>query len=893
MTTSYPGAFDGEDVELSSSGPRGGMVITLGSGGSAERSDESNRPDEASSEAAGDASVRPVTARILWPAAGFPAVIAPRPDATGTPLTDGDATRCITVFLLSDWEYLGKEEAAKYLRWVRWKDRGKRHIPEGREGSFRWQDLEVRNDAGKPGLYHLPQKDVLGEVIGWGGDAEHTHAVAGNLAAAVTKFYRDQGLRYLHEIRVGEAASAALGTGTFHLFWNNRSTEEDAPSDEMALLLSRFTPGRRADLDSSWKRYAGYFQQEYEYQYGPLHPAEGEGRPGPRSEILHPLVIRKPGGGRLRVGHLTDLHVAVRNDAYQRNLEEKKTRARFNNWTTSTAACYAAAGKDADIVLLTGDLIDFGRGHWGREARKKLGKDSYYHVDRNWFYFLDLLASGDAYRTPAYTSLGNHDWRINPYPPFAIAGAPNPKSYFHDHLLYSKEEQKALLRIAHDEGHDRLLSYKLEGENRPEKDPWRDLATIVGRAIRWTAKWVKIGWELKSAIGDIILNTTTLDQKDLPTETTVKSVEWYLFTINPFLDYVVQLPTGHALMMLDWAEDEDVLFPIMQGGKAYPYLPWQASTASDPGPKARRCLTDLQAALVTTFLDWPGPKLIGIHSPPIGPYPDWLDGHLLAGLVSYVKHVDGKPAADVARARGPTNFATRYPDGRVDPWFGHPFFAVKPKSGAEGMVPDYGSFDSKRDWFIETLAGRPDVRAVFSGHIHRAGLYVVHRAAKTEGPAIAGQLMVRGLLPEQVGGVKTPRISSLPHGASGPLYINSTSAGPRGNFKRRSETEPEREKGGLSADPGYTRLDLAADGSIEKVAFGFIETGVKRVESFGLVEPGDGLGEATEIYLDDDLELAGESDVPDTADPTEWVRDESEDWQGTESVEEPAWYPGR
>ena len=101
---------------------------------------------------------------------------------------------------------------------------------------------------------------------------------------------------------------------------------------------------------------------------------------------------------------------------------------------------------------------------------------------------------------------GRPQW-LEFYPPFAFAGAPNPISSFHDHTLYSKEEQKALLRTAHGPGNDRLLSYRLEGEDRPEKDPWRDLVTIVKRGVRWTAKWAKIGWEHKSAIGDIILNT--------------------------------------------------------------------------------------------------------------------------------------------------------------------------------------------------------------------------------------------------------------------------------------------------------------------------------------------------------------------------------------------------
>ena len=93
------------------------------------------------------------------------------------------------------------------------------------------------------------------------------------------------------------------------------------------------------------------------------------------------------------------------------------------------------------MVLLTGDLIDYGRGQsaWrsaGR-IRNALGRNDAYHDDRNWFLFYYLLASGENYTKPAYTILGNHDWRLNPYPPFA-PGAPEPKSLFHDAKDYNQ-----------------------------------------------------------------------------------------------------------------------------------------------------------------------------------------------------------------------------------------------------------------------------------------------------------------------------------------------------------------------------------------------------------------------------------------------------------------------
>src|SRR6187399_1398740 len=82
-------------------------------------------------------------ARILWPALGFPAVIAPRKGRTGSPVTDSDCTRCITLLVLSNRETLTKEDASRYLRYVPWAERGRRHIPAGGANAFREEQLAV------------------------------------------------------------------------------------------------------------------------------------------------------------------------------------------------------------------------------------------------------------------------------------------------------------------------------------------------------------------------------------------------------------------------------------------------------------------------------------------------------------------------------------------------------------------------------------------------------------------------------------------------------------------------------------------------------------------------------------------------------------------------------
>jgi hypothetical protein len=61
-----------------------------------------------------------------------------------------------------------------------------------------------------------------------------------------------------------------------------------------------------------------------------------------------------------------------------------------------------------------------------------------------------------------------------------------------------------------------------------------------------------------------------------------------------------------------------------------------------------------------------------------------------------------------------------------------------------------------------------------------------------------------------------------PETRQGPLYILTTSAGPRGSFEERKLTEKEAERG-KSTDPGYARAELTSDGTIKSVEFGTID----------------------------------------------------------------------
>jgi len=268
------------------------------------------------------APTRAIRARILWPALGFPAVVAPRDPPAASAMSDADATRCICILLLSDRRYLSKAEVTKYLRYVPWLQRGRRHIPAGQGGSFDETDLEVKNDVSS-----IPDKeDAFGIWIAFGGDKDGTNVISVNLAKCVKEFYSKRGISYLHEIRVSEAASGRLRDGQYHLFWNNEVPNEKIPSDEMALLVREHARPLRQKLGELWHKFSTYLLQEYEFEYGAIHPPYQKkmGMRLTRAEILHPLFVRRRRAATLKIGHITDTHVDVRADVYEENLKRNK-----------------------------------------------------------------------------------------------------------------------------------------------------------------------------------------------------------------------------------------------------------------------------------------------------------------------------------------------------------------------------------------------------------------------------------------------------------------------------------------------------------------------------------------------------------------------------------------
>ncbi|MDB4998509.1 MAG: hypothetical protein JWM74_5941, partial [Myxococcaceae bacterium] len=214
-----------------------------------------------------------------------------------------------------------------------------------------------------------------------------------------------------------------------------------------------------------------------------------------------------------------------------------------------------------------------------------------------------------------------------------------------------------------------------------------------------------------------------------------------------------------------------------------------------------------QKQMVELFVKLKNPaKIIGIHAPPIGPWSNWGEDDLRRGFKQYRK----------SPTRGPHNYAMKK-NGKIVVQNGHPIFAVPPKKGPKGhlagMDADEGTFMEDRDWFIRTLAS-PDagVRLVLSGHIHRNGRFGVRIGTKADGDIVEGELLIRSLEQKEVQGAAMPAVSTSSKDILAPVYVNTTSAGPRGN---NVPTEGQH----LNVDPGFARIELMADGVINLVFF--------------------------------------------------------------------------
>lgn len=207
----------------------------------------------------------------------------------------------------------------------------------------------------------------------------------------------------------------------------------------------------------------------------------------------HALCLRPP-TPEVRFIHLTDVHVAERNDliAQEANStlvpklgDAPLTFLNFNDRLREFirhANALADAG-ELDFVLALGDLVDFVNLGFGKSEPG----------DNNWRVLQEIFAgTGDesirgnqGLRVPVFTTTGNHDWRTYPYPPEFCSTIfdMGKKDLENFDFLYCDTDETAGAKIS--EVQSKLVS---EGSPLLVRSWW---GLVVGSLLRWT----QIGWD--------------------------------------------------------------------------------------------------------------------------------------------------------------------------------------------------------------------------------------------------------------------------------------------------------------------------------------------------------------------------------------------------------------
>jgi Calcineurin-like phosphoesterase len=191
----------------------------------------------------------------------------------------------------------------------------------------------------------------------------------------------------------------------------------------------------------------------------------------------------------VRFIHLTDLHVAARNDLME--LETNRTvtayppgrELTFVNFNDRLRQFIREANRladsgELDFVLALGDLIDFVN-HGLVENRCG---------DNNWQTWVDILTGGgleksehhnEGLRVPIFTTTGNHDWRPFPYPPESTAKifGLSAKDLEEFDYLYANTSEVVGKKIS--EVHSEIVA---EGSPILGRSWW---GTAAGKGISW------------------------------------------------------------------------------------------------------------------------------------------------------------------------------------------------------------------------------------------------------------------------------------------------------------------------------------------------------------------------------------------------------------------------
>lgn len=369
--------------------------------------------------------------------------------------------------------------------------------------------------------------------------------------------------------------------------------------------------------------------------------------------------------------HLTDLHVAKRNDEIldevlkvrcRRDREEIKdsyVNPNENLRKFIIKANEMADNGELDFVVITGDLVDFAFLGWEDEVNPD---------ENNWKTFINIIiGSGKesergnpGIKVAVFTSTGNHDWRMHPYNPIMN------NTYGLEKEELKHYQYKSFDSTEYPKDDRARLSEEITNKvfNKANLDAITDKTSVKLAKYLYlfgdvTRKWthgalgiigISTSWYKKSGLGIVLfllgavivetgrwyLKNKTRRVVDLlidnPLHAEARALHYYLSHINPYLDYAFQYGK-HCFAVMDTGSD--VFNGELMDNKTVNHIKKMSlednvfggspdSRAFDSGQAYYNWsqIVWLEKVIEANKLDNDGKTFVFLHAPPINPHDD-------------------------------------------------------------------------------------------------------------------------------------------------------------------------------------------------------------------------------------------------------------------------------
>lgn len=395
----------------------------------------------------------------------------------------------------------------------------------------------------------------------------------------------------------------------------------------------------------------------------------------------HSVQITKSINGDCNFIHLTDVHIAKRNDEILdevlkvRSKRERKaiidSYINFNDKLREfiRIANDMADRGELDFVVITGDLVDFAFHGWEDEPNP---------AENNWRTFIHIITGTEAeqakgnpgLKVAVFTSTGNHDWRLHPYDPNLLDyhesfGLEEDELEHYDYKSFDSQEYPEDRRAKRSRELTSNAFKKLNIDAFTDKGKIRLAKFLSSKMTTWVLRALAAlglggagvaGFAEKFAYTAIIIvlwllvwgAKKYLEYKvrklvdvlvDNPLNAEAKAFHYYLAHINPYLDYAFQYG-NHSFIVMDTGAD--VFIGQLLDGKELKHIKHMSLEDNILGgsPDSRAFDSErtyynwsqivwLEKVLTTVSeeLDGQGKTFLFLHAPPINPDKDrkWKD----------------------------------------------------------------------------------------------------------------------------------------------------------------------------------------------------------------------------------------------------------------------------